>query len=549
MTASRHAPQSPTLRTGLRAAEPPAPAARAPITPDGSVPLADLLAAVRPPAEQVRRFTDEGHWRSATLLHDLHRNAAAHPHRTAIVAHRAHHPAATRVLRISYGQLAGYVDRFAHALDALGVRAGDPVAFQLPNRWETCALLLACLRIGAVAVPVMAGYGARDLESVLGAAQARICVVPDRWEGTTPAQTLADLAPALPWLRHRVVLGDAAATGAVDFTRHFVRTPHERYRRDGWLPLPAGLADRISLAVTSLGLHSAHSMAMHTPNTLHAGLDPRSRVTAFTALPLATLPSLLHTMVGPLTHGTTVVLQDVWDPESALDLMASAEVRAALATPAQWAELVAAQEQRPRPPGRLKHALLPGRAGATTRLAHQVHETLRAPLDVTTSPARDGDGDPALADTGHHRPHSCGPASPLAVWRRESGGLRPVWEGDGWTGTGRPADLDEEDRTVEEVGGVFLVPVTEVEEHLLTHPHVAEAAVVASTDPEHGELACAVVVPDGDPPSLLDLRSHLLARGILTSHLPARLELVPALPRSETGRVLRHRLQDTLPTT
>ncbi|NNN37431.1 AMP-binding protein [Streptomyces sp. S3(2020)] len=452
------------------------------------------------------------------------------------------------MLRISYGQLAGYVDRFAHALDALGVRAGDPVAFQLPNRWETCALLLACLRIGAVAVPVMAGYGARDLESVLGAAQARVCVVPDRWEGTSPAQVLADLAPTLPWLRHRVVLGDAAATGAVDFTRHFVRTPHERYRRDGWLPLPAGLADRICLAVTSLGLHCAHSMAMHTPNTLHAGLDPRSRVTAFTALPLATLPSLLHTVVGPLTHGATVVLQDVWDPETALDLMASTHVRAALATPAQWAELAAAQEQRPRPPGRLEHALLPGRAGVTTRLAHQVHETLRVPLDVTASAARADDSDLAPADAGRHRPRTRGPASPLAVWQRDAGGLRPVWERDHGPDADRLTGLDEEGRTVEEVGGVFLVPVTEVEEHLLTHPHVAEAAVVASTDPEHGELACAVVVPEGDPPSLLDLRAHLLSRGILASHLPARLELVPALPRSENGRVLRHRLQDTLPT-
>ncbi|OPG05517.1 hypothetical protein B1R27_20810 [Streptomyces sp. GKU 895] len=351
MTASRHAPQDLFLRTGLWAAQP-APAAEAPAPRDGGVPLADLLAAVRPPAEQRARFTAEGHWRTGTLLHDLYRHAAAHPHRTAIVAHRAHHPAATRVLRISYGQLARYVDRFAHALDALGVHAGDPVAFQLPNRWETCALLLACLRIGAVAVPVMAGYGARDLESVLGAAEARICVVLDRWEGTSPARVLAELAPALPWLRHRVVLGDAADTGAVDFTRHFVRTPHERYRRHGWLPLPAHLADRITLAVTSLGLHSAHSMALHTPNTLHAGLDPRAHTTAFTALPLAALPSLLHAVVGPLTHGSTVVLQDVWDPETALELMAAAEVRAALATSAQWAELVVAQEQRRRPPGR-----------------------------------------------------------------------------------------------------------------------------------------------------------------------------------------------------
>ncbi|MFC8349604.1 AMP-binding protein [Streptomyces sp. NPDC057280] len=516
MTASRHAPQDLFLRTGLWAAQP-APAAEAPAPRDGGVPLADLLAAVRPPAEQRARFTAEGHWRTGTLLHDLYRHAAAHPHRTAIVAHRAHHPAATRVLRISYGQLARYVDRFAHALDALGVHADDPVAFQLPNRWETCALLLACLRIGAVAVPVMAGYGARDLESVLGAAEARICVVLDRWEGTSPARVLAELAPALPWLRHRVVLGDAADTGAVDFTRHFVRTPHERYRRHGWLPLPAHLADRITLAVTSLGLHSAHSMALHTPNTLHAGLDPRAHTTAFTALPLAALPSLLHAVVGPLTHGSTVVLQDVWDPETALELMAAAEVRAALATSAQWAELVVAQEQRLRPPDALEHALLPGGSGATGQLALQVRETLRAPLGATAR--EEGDGGP-------------GPASPVALWRREAGGLRPVWERD-------PGGVSA---VTEEVGGVFLVPVTEVEEHLLAHPNVAEAAVVAGTDPEHGELACAVVVPEGDPPTLLDLRTHLLSRGILTAHLPARLQLVPSLPRSTTGRVLRHHL-------
>ncbi|KKD01892.1 hypothetical protein TN53_43570, partial [Streptomyces sp. WM6386] len=99
----------------------------------------------------------------------------------------------------------------------------------------------------------------------------------------------------------------------------------------------------------------------------------------------------------------------------------------------------------------------------------------------TTSPAGGDDGAPAPAAAGHPRRPRRGPASPLAVWRRESGGLRPVWEGDDWTDTGRPAGPDEEDRSVEEVGGVFLVPVTEVEEHLLTHPNVAEAAVVAST--------------------------------------------------------------------
>lgn len=532
----------------------PLPGPHQPARPDARTPLAPLLAALRPPAEAARTFRRQGHWRAETVLHDVYRGAARHPHRTAIVSHRAHRPAQSRVVRISYGQLAACTDRFALALDALGVGPADPVAFQLPNRWEACALLLACLRTGAVAVPVMAGYGAHDLAAVLDAAQPRLCVVPDQWEGVAPAQILTDLAPRLPWLRRRVVLADtdtgteaADAVGAVDFAAHFLRTPHERHRPAP--ALPPGPADRVCLAVTSLGLHAAHSMSLHTPNSLHAGLgpDPGPGGACFSALPLAALPSLLHAVIGPLTRGGTVVLQDLWDAEDALDLMAAAGVRQAYATPAQWAELAAAQHRRPRALPALRHAVTSDPAGTSAALAQQVHQRLGAPL----CPAPAGTG-PARAD---------GAAAPLAVWRRESGDLAATWQPPARPGTGDPVapvglvdPVGPVDPGVgarprpaaEEIGGVFLVPVTEIEERLLAHPRVAEAAVVACTDPQHGELACAAVVPDGDPPTLLELRAHLLGQGVPPAHLPARLELMGGLPRAATGELHRRRLRGAL---
>ncbi|MDG4862666.1 hypothetical protein P8605_31475, partial [Streptomyces sp. T-3] len=115
-----------------------------------------------------------------------------------------------------------------------------------------------------------------------------------------------------------------------------------------------------------------------------------------------------------------------------------------------------------------------------------------------------------------------------------------TWDEEGQATSGDLADPDQE------VGGLFLIPVTEVEERLLTHPGVADAAVVACSDPEHGELACAVVVPAGDPPTLRQLRDHLLAQGISPAHLPARLELLGTLPRTAFGELRRRHLQKTL---
>jgi acyl-CoA synthetase (AMP-forming)/AMP-acid ligase II len=93
-------------------------------------------------------------------------------------------------------------------------------------------------------------------------------------------------------------------------------------------------------------------------------------------------------------------------------------------------------------------------------------------------------------------------------------------------------------------GGVNVHP-DEVEAVLATHPGVAEAAVAGWPDPEWGQRVTAFVVPrdPASPPTLAELRAFTRER-LVEAKAPRELVLVPALPRSPSGKLLRRLLPD-----
>src|SRR4051812_34470381 len=105
------------------------------------------------------------------LTEMLARTVAAHPRRAA-----THFYGAT----LSYGRLAELVDRFAGALDELGVRRGDRVAIMLPNVPQFVVAFYATLRRGAVAVPTTPLYKQYELAYQPAAGGAGTLVVLDR---------------------------------------------------------------------------------------------------------------------------------------------------------------------------------------------------------------------------------------------------------------------------------------------------------------------------------------------------------------------------------
>jgi non-ribosomal peptide synthetase component E (peptide arylation enzyme) len=90
------------------------------------------------------------------------------------------------------------------------------------------------------------------------------------------------------------------------------------------------------------------------------------------------------------------------------------------------------------------------------------------------------------------------------------------------------------------------ISAKELEDNLFTHPKVADVAVIGLPDDRTGERACAVVVPAdaADTPSLDELCAYLLERGLMKQKLPEQLELVDALPRNPTGKVVKFELRE-----
>jgi 2,3-dihydroxybenzoate-AMP ligase len=90
------------------------------------------------------------------------------------------------------------------------------------------------------------------------------------------------------------------------------------------------------------------------------------------------------------------------------------------------------------------------------------------------------------------------------------------------------------------------IAAEEVENHLLAHPGVAEAAAVAMPDAFLGERVCAYIVPRDPYPSAAQLTDFVRARGLAACKVPDRVEFIEALPRTAVGKISKQALRDRI---
>ncbi|WP_083733816.1 AMP-binding protein [Sphingopyxis sp. KK2] len=468
------------------------------------------------------------------------------------------------------GEVVAAGRRMGTRMTAAGIGRGDIVACMLANWREWLVVAVAAAQAGAVMLPIVTIYGAKELGFILRQSKAKWLVTPDRFRNVDYRQVVADCGD-LPALERHVAIGP-------DF---------DALEAEGPIADPVAVdANDLALLVYTSGttadpkgvMHSARGFLaeMETMRLMRAGSDDDAVISPWPPGHVAGALSMYRF----LCQGTPLILMDQWDATLAAELIDRHKVTSSSGTPFHLSGMIAAADAQgydltslrqylvgaaPVPPSLIERCQALGLAvyhcyGSSEHptvtsgvvddpLDKQLHTEGRAIIGSEMRFVDDDGGDVPPGEDGE----ICTRGPELFMGYLDASLNEAAFLPGGWYRTGDIGRLDEggylliTDRKKDIIiRGGENISSKEVEAVLLGHPAVADVAVVAAKDERMGEVVRACVVPaPGATLTLEEVRDHFFAAGIAKQKTPERLSLFAELPRNASGKVLKHELRRT----
>ncbi len=446
-----------------------------------------------------------------------------------------------------FGELIARSAGLSGAFAACGVRRGDVVMTLVGNRIEWVLSLLACWRMGAVALPCSTQLRRHDLELRASAAAPALCVgeetLLDELPEDVAAMTLAEVAEAIDEDRPQAAPAPVEAMDAED---------------------PALIVFTSGTTGEPRGVVHAYRYLLGQRVQAESWFGSRPGELAWCTTATGWSKSARNVFLAPWLTGAAAVIHDGrFDPTERLALAEALGVDVLCQAPTEYRMLAKRTALRPLPALRRMVS-----AGEPLEA-----ETIAAFREATGLEPADGYGQ---TETGHVtgnlagepvRQGSMGKPLPGTETRIVEGELQlraassPTFfsryldgerfEGEWWpTGDLVRAEGDgylffegRDDDVILSSG--YRIGPFEVESALLSHPAVAEAAAVAAPDPERGAVVRAIVVPrDREPSEELarELQEHC-KRETAPYKFPRIVEFAAELPKTTSGKIKRAELR------
>ena len=518
-------------------------------------------------------YRQQGLWGDASLADYWQQTARAMPDKIAVVDNHG--------ASYTYSALDHAASCLANWMLAKGIESGDRIAFQLPGWCEFTVIYLACLKIGAVSVPLLPSWREAELVWVLNKCQAKMFFAPTLFKQTRPVDLILPLQNQLPPLQQIVGVDKLApATSSLSLSQIIADNT----------PLTTAITthgDELAAVLFTSGTEGLPKGVMLTHNNILASeraycarLNLTWQDVFMMPAPLGHATGFLHGVTAPFLIGARSVLLDIFTPDACLALLEQQRCTCMLgATPFVY-DLLNLLEKQPADLSALRFFLCGGTTipkkvarecqqrgikllsvyGSTESSPHAV-VNLDDPLSRfmhTDGYAAAGVEIKVVDDARKTLPPGCegeeasrGPNVFMGYFDEPELTARALDE-EGWYYSGDLCRMDEagyikitgRKKDIIVRGGEN-ISSREVEDILLQHPKIHDACVVAMPDERLGERSCAYVVLKAPHHSLSleEVVAFFSRKRVAKYKYPEHIVVIEKLPRTASGKIQKFLLR------
>ncbi|EPM4201700.1 medium-chain fatty-acid--CoA ligase [Escherichia coli] len=518
-------------------------------------------------------YRQQGLWGDASLADYWQQTARAMPDKIAVVDNHG--------ASYTYSALDHAASCLANWMLAKGIESGDRIAFQLPGWCEFTVIYLACLKIGAVSVPLLPSWREAELVWVLNKCQAKMFFAPTLFKQTRPVDLILPLQNQLPQLQQIVGVDKLApATSSLSLSQIIADNT----------PLTTAITthgDELAAVLFTSGTEGLPKGVMLTHNNILASeraycarLNLTWQDVFMMPAPLGHATGFLHGVTAPFLIGARSVLLDIFTPDACLALLEQQRCTCMLgATPFVY-DLLNLLEKQPADLSALRFFLCGGTTipkkvarecqqrgikllsvyGSTESSPHAV-VNLDDPLSRfmhTDGYAAAGVEIKVVDDARKTLPPGCegeeasrGPNVFMGYFDEPELTARALDE-EGWYYSGDLCRMDEAGyikitgrKKAIIVRGGENISSREVEDILLQHPKIHDACVVAMPDERLGERSCAYVVLKAPHHSLSleEVVAFFSRKRVAKYKYPEHIVVIEKLPRTASGKIQKFLLR------